>query len=108
MDSLVNEFLVQAISPFNEGMVIIGCTNIPWVIDDAARRRFTKCIYIPLPNGDERLKIFEFHVGADTTKDILPDQIDEFKNRTTGYGSHCLYLYYKYKYYFQQIITVQL
>ncbi|CCE79809.1 Piso0_002900 [Millerozyma farinosa CBS 7064] len=35
-------------------VLILGATNLPWSIDDAARRRFVRRQYIPLPEPDTR------------------------------------------------------
>lgn len=35
-------------------VLILGATNLPWSIDDAARRRFVRRQYIPLPESDTR------------------------------------------------------
>ncbi|KAJ8252186.1 hypothetical protein COCON_G00214980 [Conger conger] len=45
------EFLVQmqGVGNNNDGILVLGATNIPWVLDAAIRRRFEKRIYIPLP-----------------------------------------------------------
>ncbi|KAK7477930.1 hypothetical protein BaRGS_00030839 [Batillaria attramentaria] len=46
------EFLVQldgATTESDDGILVIGATNRPQEIDEAARRRFVKRLYIPLP-----------------------------------------------------------
>jgi SpoVK/Ycf46/Vps4 family AAA+-type ATPase len=35
-------------------VLVLAATNMPWLIDDAARRRFVRRQYIPLPEGDTR------------------------------------------------------
>lgn len=37
-------------------VLILGATNMPWAIDEAARRRFAKRVYIPLPDREIRKK----------------------------------------------------
>lgn len=51
------EFLVQLDGAGNgrKGQVlVIGATNLPQELDDAARRRFVKKLYIPLPDQEAR------------------------------------------------------
>jgi SpoVK/Ycf46/Vps4 family AAA+-type ATPase len=51
------EFLVQldgAASGKSENLLIVGATNRPQEIDEAARRRLASRIYIPLPDTDGR------------------------------------------------------
>ncbi|KAK6198581.1 P-loop containing nucleoside triphosphate hydrolase protein [Scheffersomyces amazonensis] len=36
-------------------VLILGATNLPWSIDEAARRRFVRRQYIPLPEGETRI-----------------------------------------------------
>lgn len=46
------EFLVQldgATTDSDERLLVIGATNRPQELDEAARRRFVKRLYIPLP-----------------------------------------------------------
>jgi len=40
-------------------MLVIGCTNCPWDIDDAVMRRFQRRIYVPLPDKESRLALWE-------------------------------------------------
>ncbi|OBA21476.1 AAA-domain-containing protein, partial [Metschnikowia bicuspidata var. bicuspidata NRRL YB-4993] len=66
MRRIKNEFLVQwsELSSAAAGrdstdgdvsrVLILGATNLPWGIDEAARRRFAKRVYIPLPEDETR------------------------------------------------------
>lgn len=47
----------------NDGILVLGATNIPWVLDSAIRRRFEKRIYIGLPDEHARLTMFKIHLG---------------------------------------------
>ncbi|AEY96109.1 FADL109Wp [Eremothecium gossypii FDAG1] len=38
----------------DERVLVLAATNLPWCIDEAARRRFVKRQYIPLPEGETR------------------------------------------------------
>lgn len=61
---LKTEFMVQmdglavgSVDRQNKRVLLIGCTNCPWDIDDAIMRRFQRRIYIPLPDSDARMSI---------------------------------------------------
>jgi len=60
------EFLVQmdGVGKDDDGILVLGATNIPWGIDPAARRRFQRKIYIPLPDEPARLAMFKLNVGS--------------------------------------------
>ncbi|VDQ00177.1 unnamed protein product [Trichobilharzia regenti] len=56
------EFLVQldgVSTGENERILFIGATNRPQELDEAARRRFVKRLYIPLPNRNARKEIVQ-------------------------------------------------
>jgi len=56
----------------DDGILVLGATNIPWDIDSAARRRFQRKIYIPLPEETARLAMFKLNVGS--TPNNLSDE----------------------------------
>jgi SpoVK/Ycf46/Vps4 family AAA+-type ATPase len=61
------QFLVRmqgAGTSADEGVLVLGATNIPWALDPGIRRRFEKRIYIPLPEPHARARIFEIHIGG--------------------------------------------
>jgi vacuolar protein-sorting-associated protein 4 len=59
------EFLVQMNGVGNDqnGVLVLGATNIPWGLDSAIRRRFEKRIYIALPDASARAKMFALNLG---------------------------------------------
>jgi len=40
---------MQGVGNDNDGILVLGATNVPWELDPAIRRRFERRIYIPLP-----------------------------------------------------------
>ena len=83
------EFLVQmqGVGNDNDGILVLGATNIPWVLDAAIRRRFEKRIYIPLPEAHARSSMFKLNMG--TTRACLSE--DHYRQlgsdeRTDGYS----------------------
>ncbi|CUM66711.1 uncharacterized protein PRCAT00004389001 [Priceomyces carsonii] len=69
-----NEFLIQwselssaaaaRDKESDDRVLILGATNLPWSIDEAARRRFVRRQYIPLPEDETRkhqiIKLLQF------------------------------------------------
>lgn len=81
------EFLVQmqGVGVDNEGILVLGATNIPWGLDSAIRRRFEKRIYIPLPELAARRKMFELHIG-NTPTNLSPQDYHTLSLKTDGYS----------------------
>ncbi|CAL1268151.1 unnamed protein product [Larinioides sclopetarius] len=81
------EFLVQmqGVGNDNDGILIVGATNIPWVLDSAIRRRFEKRIYIPLPDKNARYKIFKLSIG-DTPNDLKEEDFKTLAAKTEGFS----------------------
>eukprot|EP00911_Craspedida_sp_UC1_P002934 UC1_evm1s2142 len=81
------EFLVQmqGVGNNNDGILVLGATNIPWQLDSAIRRRFEKRIYIPLPELSARVVMFRLHLGA--TRNTLSEQdLMDMGAQTEGYS----------------------
>lgn len=57
------EFLVQMQGVGNNDaqVLVLAATNMPYVLDQAVRRRFDKRIYIPLPEENARAHMFKVH-----------------------------------------------
>ena len=81
------EFLVQmqGVGVDNEGILVLGATNIPWGLDSAIRRRFEKRIYIPLPELAARRRMFELHIG-NTATNLSPQDYHTLSLKTDGYS----------------------
>ncbi|XP_017768334.1 PREDICTED: vacuolar protein sorting-associated protein 4A [Nicrophorus vespilloides] len=81
------EFLVQmqGVGNDTDGILVLGATNIPWVLDAAIRRRFEKRIYIPLPEEHARLTMFKIHLGNTPTQ-LNEEDLKELASKTEGYS----------------------
>ncbi|XP_010006774.1 PREDICTED: vacuolar protein sorting-associated protein 4A [Chaetura pelagica] len=81
------EFLVQmqGVGNSSDGILVLGATNIPWVLDSAIRRRFEKRIYIPLPEEAARAQMFKLHLG-NTPHSLTEANIRELARKTDGYS----------------------
>lgn len=81
------EFLVQmqGVGVDNDGILVLGATNIPWVLDSAIRRRFEKRIYIPLPDTPARQHMFNLHIGS-TPHSIRDDEFKSLAKVSEGYS----------------------
>jgi SpoVK/Ycf46/Vps4 family AAA+-type ATPase len=82
------EFLVQldGAGTSKQGRVlVIGATNRPQELDEAARRRFTKRMYIPLPTESDRRILL--HVMLKDNKHKLTEaQIESLAKDTEGFS----------------------
>ena len=81
------EFLVQmqGVGIDNDGVLVLGATNIPWGLDAAIRRRFEKRIYIPLPEMAARKRMFEIHIG-NTSTSLTHADYNTLSQKTEGYS----------------------
>lgn len=81
------EFLVQmqGVGKDQTGILVLGATNIPWQLDAAIRRRFEKRIYIPLPDEQARMKMFQLNIG-NTSCNLTFDHLMQLAKTTEGYS----------------------
>jgi SpoVK/Ycf46/Vps4 family AAA+-type ATPase len=82
------EFLVQldGTGTSNQGRVLmIGATNRPQELDEAARRRFTKRLYIPLPEELDRELLLRVLLGKNNHR-LVDADIKKLAKETAGFS----------------------
>ncbi len=81
------EFLIQmqGVGNDDEGILVLGATNIPWALDPAVRRRFQKKIYISLPELDARKVMFDLNLKG-TANTLTEEQVEDLAARTDGFS----------------------
>ncbi|GLE05977.1 hypothetical protein PINS_up015188 [Pythium insidiosum] len=79
------EFLVQmqGVGNSDDGILVLGATNVPWELDPAMRRRFEKRIYIPLPELEARKVMLKIHLG-DTPNGLTEQDFNTVAEKTEG------------------------
>jgi SpoVK/Ycf46/Vps4 family AAA+-type ATPase len=79
---------IDEISLVNDGVLLIGATNHPRLLDNAVWRRFDEIVMFPLPNEEMRKKIFEL-----VLKPIEGSfDIDDLAKKTENYAGSDLRL----------------
>lgn len=73
---------IDEISLVNDGVLLIGATNHPKLLDNAAWRRFDEIVMFPLPDRGMRKKIFELVLKPIEGK----FDIDALADRTENYA----------------------
>lgn len=81
------EFLIQmqGVGKDMENILVLGATNIPWVLDSAIRRRFEKRIYIPLPDEEARYVMLKMNIG-DTPNSLSEQDLRALADRTERFS----------------------
>merc|ERR1712032_1194391 len=68
-------------------VLVLGCSNCPWDIDDAVMRRMNRRIYVPLPDKEARKLLLNKLLSKESCKHSLSKkQIDSIADRTEGYS----------------------
>ncbi|MFA4960327.1 MAG: CDC48 family AAA ATPase [Candidatus Pacearchaeota archaeon] len=85
-ESLINTLLTELDGLEDlKNVIVIGATNRPDILDPALMRpgRFDRIVYVPVPEREERLKIFKIHTrGMPLDKDI---DLLKLADETEGY-----------------------
>ncbi|XP_055920287.1 fidgetin-like protein 1 [Eupeodes corollae] len=85
---LKTEFLVQldgASTSDEDRILIVGATNRPQELDEAARRRLVRRLYIPLPESTARVQILS-NLLKTVRNSMTKEEIIEVGNLTGGYS----------------------
>ncbi len=82
-----NQFLKETDGIMDKGrnwsIYVIGATNKPWTLDWGFIRRFQKRIYVPIPDFETRLKIYQLY----TQKLVMSDvDLNEIARLSEGYS----------------------
>lgn len=95
-----NELLVQmdgASNSNDDRVLVLGATNMPHQLDEAAIRRLTKRLYVPLPNQQAREQLLN-RVLAKHDQDsageqhrMTAEEVREVARRTKGYSGSDLH-----------------
>ncbi|KAI3748137.1 hypothetical protein L6452_11035 [Arctium lappa] len=85
---LKTQFLVEmeGFDSGSEQILLIGATNRPQELDEAARRRLTKRLYIPLPSSEARALIIRNLLEKDGLFKLSTEDIDTICKSTEGYS----------------------
>ena len=82
------EFLVQLDGTGTSGqgrVLVVGATNRPQELDEAARRRFTKRLYIPLPTENDREILIRVLLGNNNHR-LSDGDIKKLAKDTSGFS----------------------
>lgn len=82
------EFLVQldgATTSSDDRLLVVGATNRPQEIDEAARRRLVKRLYIPLPDAGAREKIIS-SLLSEQKYSLTEQDLGKIVHQTQGYS----------------------
>ncbi|XP_065877123.1 ATPase family AAA domain-containing protein FIGL1 [Euphorbia lathyris] len=85
---LKTQFLIEmeGFDSGSEQILLVGATNRPQELDEAARRRLTKRLYIPLPSTEARAWIIRNLLQKDGLFKLSEEDIDTICNLTEGYS----------------------
>jgi SpoVK/Ycf46/Vps4 family AAA+-type ATPase len=86
---IVNEFMSQwdgLSSNLNSGVIVMGATNRPFVLDDAVLRRLPRRLMVDLPNSENRLKILKNLLRDNLCEVDLLESLPELADKMEFYS----------------------
>jgi SpoVK/Ycf46/Vps4 family AAA+-type ATPase len=94
----------------NNDIIIIGATNLLFIVDEACRRRFSYIIHVPLPNLLEIIELFQFYLHKINHTLNENDLLQPFPNKFNNYISHSdiANLCKKYEFEYLNYIQIQI
>ncbi len=86
VNTVVSVLLTEMDSDRNEGILMLGATNLPWSLDSAFRRpgRFDRTLFVPPPDKIARAFIIKRLLDGRPVSDML--DIDALVQRTSGFS----------------------
>jgi transitional endoplasmic reticulum ATPase len=85
---LVSQFLAEmdGFAQNNQGVLVLGATNVPWAVDAAFRRpgRFDRVVFIPPPDQEARASILELLLAERPTASDI--DVRTLAERTSGFS----------------------
>jgi transitional endoplasmic reticulum ATPase len=85
---IVSQFLAEmdGFAQNNQGVLVLGATNVPWAVDPAFRRpgRFDRVVFIPPPDQEARAGILELLLAERPTAGDI--DVRTLAERTSGFS----------------------
>jgi transitional endoplasmic reticulum ATPase len=85
---IVSQFLAEmdGFAQNNQGVLVLGATNVPWAVDAAFRRpgRFDRVVFIPPPDQEARAGILELLLAERPTAGDI--DVRTLAERTSGFS----------------------
>lgn len=85
-------------------VLVLAATNVPWDIDDAARRRFVRRQYIPLPEDSTREKQLRTLL-ANQRHELSTEDVEVLVKVTDGTFSSSFIVHRLFQYFLSAIVT---
>jgi spastin len=85
------EFMVQmdgmsSQQDVDSNLLVLGCTNCPWNVDDAILRRFPRRIYIPLPDVEARTVLLHNLLSKAGKHSLTKRQVSQLAQKLDGFS----------------------
>lgn len=85
---LVSQFLTEldGFAQGNQGVLVLGATNVPWAVDPAFRRpgRFDRVLFVPPPDQAAREQILRLELAGRPSEDGI--DVASIARRTPGFS----------------------